>query len=65
MTAHAMKGDRERCLAARMDRDISKPVQAEELFNAVDSLDEVSAATAMAIKFRGDACGEETGTDSG
>ncbi|HVA48584.1 MAG TPA: PAS domain-containing protein [Pirellulales bacterium] len=36
MTAHAMKGDRERCLAAGMDEYISKPIQAGRLLELVE-----------------------------
>ncbi|MBF0526544.1 MAG: response regulator, partial [Deltaproteobacteria bacterium] len=38
MTAHAMKGDRERCLDAGMDGYISKPFSASELFQAIEEL---------------------------
>ena len=35
MTAHAMKGDRERCLEAGMDGYVPKPIQEQDLFFAI------------------------------
>jgi signal transduction histidine kinase/DNA-binding response OmpR family regulator len=43
MTAHAMSGDRQKCLDAGMDEYVSKPVRRETLFQAI--------ATAMHLDF--------------
>jgi len=38
LTAHAMKGDKERCLEAGMDGYLAKPVQVSEIAEAIDNL---------------------------
>ena len=38
MTAHAMTEDRQRCLEAGMDAYVSKPIQAQAVFEAIDKV---------------------------
>jgi len=38
MTAHAMQGDRQRCLDAGMDAYVAKPVRADDLFATIENV---------------------------
>jgi CheY-like chemotaxis protein len=46
MTAHAMKGDRERCLESGMDDYVAKPVHADELLRVIQKFEPQFAAPA-------------------
>jgi signal transduction histidine kinase/CheY-like chemotaxis protein len=44
LTAHAMKGDREMCMAAGMDEYLSKPINPKKLFALIESLTGIPAS---------------------
>jgi CheY-like chemotaxis protein len=47
MTARAMKGDEERCLAAGMDGYIAKPIHAEELYRLLEQTADTMPVTGL------------------
>jgi two-component system sensor histidine kinase/response regulator len=63
MTAHAMKGDRERCLGSGMDGYISKPIQPKELFDTIETFGE-PADVAVTLARAEESDGENHGKSS-
>jgi signal transduction histidine kinase/CheY-like chemotaxis protein len=49
LTAHAMEGDRQRCLDADMDGYVSKPIKAIELFEVIDKVVAAAASPRNAV----------------
>ncbi len=63
MTAHAMAGDHQRCLAAGMDDYISKPLQKSELLAVIQRISGVEVRPASATENPSQTCGTPRGVD--
>ena len=61
MTAHAMKGDAERCLEAGMDGYVSKPIRRQALYDTIEQV--MTAQTARTAVPAGNEAGSESSDD--
>ncbi len=52
LTAHAMKGDRERCLEAGMDEYVTKPIRSQDLFSAMRQVLKRRSERSVSVKPR-------------
>jgi CheY-like chemotaxis protein len=52
MTAHVMKGDEERCLAAGMDAHLAKPIDSRKLLSIIDSFLQPDASVGYNVNAR-------------
>jgi len=50
VTAHAMKGDREQCLAGGMDNYLSKPIRPQDLDEILEKYFAIRTKSAIAIE---------------
>ncbi len=64
MTAHAMKGDREQCLAIGMDAYVSKPLQVTELFAVIENVMISFPAPSMSVSLQQNAIADSSAMPS-